>query len=718
MPPQFPAAVRRWLPRGLLARVVLITAFAVVAFGAAFAFGAWSRACAGSRCPSIEGLGEYDPDQASKVYAADGRLITDFGLERRTVLPLREISPAVVAAFLAIEDRRFYRHHGIDWIRFFGAVKSNILAMEVTSGFSTITMQLARNLFPEDISGRDRTIARKIREARVARQIEKRYSKDKILELYLNQIDLGNRAFGVEAAAQRYFGKSARNVNVAEAAILAAIPKAPSTYNPRRNPRRAIQRRNLVINSIRQEGLLTAEQAERWKSFPLQLSSRSDFSGVAEYFVEYIRQQLDARFGHDLYRDGLRIYTTLDLDFQETAERALENQLSAIEDGEYGQFPHPTYATYLESKADRDGAATEPSPYLQGLVLTLDAKTGYIRAMVGGRDFEDSKFNRVTQAMRQPGSTFKPFVYSAALRAGIPLSFIQVDEPISVPMRQGEPDWEPQNFNLRFDGPMTLREGLYRSVNIIAIRLGMEEVGEQAVVSEAVRYGITTRIPAYPSIFIGSAEVLPIQMISAYTSFANLGVRTTPIGILRVEDRDGKILWEPAIHRERVADPALAWLMTDVLRDVVRRGTAFSAVTAQGFTIPTGGKTGTTNEYNDVWFIGFTPDLVTGVWMGFDQPQRIMNNAQGGRLAAPAWTAMMKEIYERRAAPPGWSRPAGVTFQEIDRTTGYLATPFCPTDSRLIESFLPGTEPTEPCPVHLPFRITGAGSQPQAPTSP
>lgn len=706
MTARFSRRFSAWIPNGWAARAAVLAGLSLLAFGLALGAGAWTRACAGSRCPSIEGLGEYDPDQASKVYAADGRLITDFGLERRTVVPLAEISPAVLAAFLATEDKRFYKHNGIDYIRFLGALKNNVLAMRFEEGFSTITMQLARNLFPEDISGRERTLARKIREGRVARQIERKYSKNKILELYLNQIDLGNRAFGVEAAAQRYFGKSSRNLNVAEASILAALPKAPSTYNPRRNPHRAIQRRNLVINSMRQLGLLTEHEAERWKAYPLVLSSRSDFSSVAQYFVEYIRQQLDARFGHDLYREGLRIYTTLDLDMQDAAERALENQLSSIESGAFGDYAHPSYSDYLEAKAEESVAPAEASPYLQGLVLTLEAKTGYIRAMVGGRDFEDSKFNRVTQAMRQPGSTFKPFVYSAALRAGIPFSFILVDEPISVPMKPGEPDWEPQNFNLRFNGPMTLREGLYRSINIIAIRLGMEEIGEQAVISEAVSFGITTRIPAYPSIFIGSAEVLPFQMIAAYTGFANLGVRTTPVGILRVEDREGEILWEPVTRRERVAESAQAWLMVDALRDVVRRGTASGSV-GQQFRVATGGKTGTTNEYNDVWFIGFTPDLVTGVWMGFDQPKRIMNNAQGGRLAAPAWTAMMKEIYERRPPPSDWQRPGGLTLQEIDRTTGYIATPFCPTDSRVIESYLPGTEPLEHCPVHHPFRITG-----------
>lgn len=699
-----------WWRRPRLRRGVLIAALSAGAFGLSLVAGAWLRACAGSRCPSVEGLGGYDPDQASKVYAADGRLITDLGLERRTVVPLDEMSPAVVAAFLATEDKRFYSHHGIDWIRFVGAVKNNILAGGVREGFSSITMQLAGNLFPEDINRRDRSIKRKVREMRVARQIEKKYSKDKILELYLNQINLGNRAYGVEAASQRYFGKSVREVNVAEAAMLAALPKAPTRYNPRRNPRRAVLRRNSIINGLRDDGYLTAEETERWKSYPLLLSSRSDYSGVAEYFVEYVRQQLDARFGSDLYDKGYRIYTTLDLDMQQAAERALETQLEAIEDGSLGEFDHRTYSDYLEQRDNGSGVEGGNSPYLQGLMLTLEAKTGYIRAMVGGRDFEDSKFNRVTQAHRQPGSTFKPFVYSAAIRAGIPLSYIMVDEPISVEMNVGEAPWEPKNFSLRYNGPMPLRRALYTSDNIIAVRLGLEEVGEQAVISEAVKFGITTPIPPFPSIFIGSADVLPIQLFAAYTTFANLGVRTTPLGILRVENREGKILWEPEVRREVVADSAHAWLITDVLRDVIRRGTGYRAVRAQGFMLPAGGKTGTTNDGNDAWFVGFTPDLVTGVWIGFDQPKRIMNRATGGRLAAPAWTAMMKEVYERRPAPKPWPRPSGLTFQEIDASTGYIVTSFCPTDVRAVESYLPGTEPTQFCPVHSPFRLGGGSS--------
>jgi penicillin-binding protein 1A len=711
-------------------RNILVGVLAVFAFVLAVAVAAWTRACAGNSCPSIGELGGYDPNQASKMYAADGRLITDLGLERRTVVPLGEMSPYVKAAFITTEDKRFYEHHGIDWVRVFGAIKNNVTKFRVAEGFSTITMQLARNLWPEDISGRDKSLRRKLREAHVAREIEHKYPKDKILELYLNQIDLGNRAYGVEAASQRYFGKSVRDLNVAEAATLAAIPKAPSRYNPRKNPNLSIQRRNTVLNLLRDNGLLTSDETERWKAYPLLLSSRSDFSGVAEYFVEYVRQQLDARFGSDLYRSGYRIYTTLDLDMQQAAERALEARLEAIESGADGKFTYPSYRQYMDSvKSDNsDENSGANSPYLQGLMVTLEAKTGSIRAMVGGRDFEDSKFNRATQAKRQPGSTFKPFVYAAAIEAGYPLSYVMVDDPLSVEIDPTEPPWNPQNYDLEFDGAMTLRRALYLSRNIIAIKLGME-IGEQAVISEATKFGITTRIPPVPSIHIGSADVYPLEIISAYTAFANLGTRTLPNAILRVEDRSGKIVWQPTVRSVMVMDTAHAWLITDALRDVVCHGTAVGSVGSR-IDFPAGGKTGTTNDGFDVWYIGFTPDLVTGVWIGFDQPKKIKANAQGGVLAAPAWTAMMREVYERRTPPASWSRPDGLTALDIDKTTGYKATPFCPKDVHYIESFIPGTEPTAFCPIHSPFGslggvMGGAGagappttaSPPTAPTS-
>src|SRR6478609_3031653 len=574
----------RWWHTPKIRSWIITVVLAGAGFNLAILWGSWHRACMNNACPSVTRIGVWDPDQASKVYAADGRLITDLGGERRTVVPLEQISPAVLAAFLSVEDKRFYSHNGIDWFRVVGTVKNFVLSGQ-KAGASTITMQLARNLFPDIISGQDRSPRRKIREAQVALELEQSYSKDKILELYLNQIDLGNRAFGVEAAAQRYFGKSARDLNVAEAATLAAIPKSPARYNPRRHPDFSTQRRNVVINLMRDNGVLSNEEAERWKTYPLVLSSRSDFSEVAPYFTEYVRLLMSARFGPEIYTNGLRIYTTLDLDVQQAAERALEAQAQLIEGGTLGAFSHETYAQYQQARADNDDA-TPPSssPYLQGLVVSLDPKTGFIRAMVGGRDFDDSKFNRAVQARRQPGSTFKPFVYSAALRAGHPLSEILIDEPLSVPnMGANQEPWEPQNYDQQFRGPLTLRQALMQSNNIVTIRLGMEELGEQAVIDEATRFGITTEIKAVPSIHIGSADVQPLEMVAAYTAFANLGSRVTPTAILRVEDRQGNILWQPQPRTTVVMPKNQAWLMVDVLRDIVRSpgGTAYSATTGQ-----------------------------------------------------------------------------------------------------------------------------------------
>ena len=680
---------------------------AAALFLATAGIGAWNRVCAGGACPSIAGLSNYDPEQASKVYAADGRLITDYGLQRRTVVPLAQISPAIVAAFLAVEDQRFYSHHGVDWIRVFGALKNTLLGNK--QGFSTITMQLAGNLWPEQIDRSQREgfrgLTRKLREARMAFEIERNYPKDRVLELYLNQINLGNGAYGVESASYRYFGKSARSVNVAEAAVLAALAKGPGRYNPRKSPRMAVQRRNLIIGLMAKWGKISAESAEAWKGYPLRLSSRSDYSGVAQYFVEYVRQILQARFGADLYRAGLRIHTTLDLDIQQAAERALEAQLTTIEEGSLGPYRHLTFRQYLDRRGDAaNGDESGPfSPYLQGLVFTMETQTGYVRALVGGRDFEDNKWNRVTQAQRQAGSAFKPFVYSAAIRAGIPWSLLVEDSPVSVEIPE-QPTWEPKNYDSKFYGMMTMRKALYESRNTPAVKVGLR-VGEDAVAGEAANMGITTRVPLVPSMFIGSADVIPMELIAAYATFANLGVVATPVAILRVEDREGRIIWQPEIALRRVMDPEHAWLILDGLRDVIRRGTAAGPIVSRGgFTIPAGGKTGTTNDGMDVWFVGFTNDLVTGVWMGFDKKTAIKSYAQGGALAAPVWAATMREVYERRRAPAPWLMPAGIFELEIDEGTGSLSTPFCPRDQVIREYFYPGTEPTQHCPLHGPFR--------------
>lgn len=686
------------------------------AFFAFLLIGLWTRACAGDRCPSLSGINGNNEDQASRVYAADGRQIGDFGKTRRTVVTLKGMSPAVPAAFLSIEDKRFYEHHGVDWIRFVGTLKNLLFLHGLSQGFSTITMQLAGNLFPEEINRQIhgfRAIPRKVREVRVAMALEKKFTKDEILEMYLNKINLGNSAYGVEAAAHRYFGKSASVVNVAEAATLAALAKSPEYYNPRKHPQLSVRRRNLVIEAMRDAGYLNAEEAEGWKAFPLTLAARSDYQDVAEYFVEYVRQIVQARIGSEMYNGGLSITTTLDLDAQQAAVNALNAQLEKIEANGItgvGKFTHQAYRDYIDKKSVDDPERSD-TPYLQGGALVLEARTGNILAMVGGRDFSDSKFNRMTQAMRQPGSSFKPIVYSTAVQNGLSLDQTFQDRAFPVKLGPNQDPWVPKNYEQTYsDSSLTVRQGLWRSINTIAVQVGLT-VGPQAVVDEARKFGITTLKDddAVPAIFLGATALHPMELIAGYSVFSNLGSRVVPNAILRVEDRNGKNIWpQQQLPSVSVLDPATALTMNEALQGVVTHGTAASAVGAV-FKIPAGGKTGTTSEYHDVWFIGFTRDLVAGVWMGMDNPVPIMKNAQGAKLAAPAWSQMMNAIYQRRRDPGGWTAASDSVTVEIDKTNGLRATPFCPANVREMRTFLKGTEPRTFCTVHSPFRPGGGG---------
>ena len=676
------------------------------ALGAGTLVGAWAVICRDGRCPSIASLEAYVPRQTSKVYAADGRFLTELGLERRTLTKLSDIPKHVRDAVIITEDKRFYSHDGIDYFRIFGALARNVKAGSYVQGFSTITMQLARNVFSDRIS-REKTLLRKIKEARVARAIERRYSKDKILELYLNQVYLGNGAYGVETASQRYFGKSVRDVTVAEAAVLAGLLKGPERYNPRRFADRAILRRNTVLELMRRGGAITNADASLAKAYPLQLAERTESGDVAPYFVEWVRQELEQHFGKRLYDEGLKVYTTLDVDMQTAAERSLENQLQAIEAGRHGAFKHLTYEAYLARSAEGGETGAANTPYLQGAFVALDPRTGAVRAMVGGRDYGDSKFNRATQAMRQPGSTFKPIVYAAAVHEGFGPAQVVDDSPISLDQVSGE-SWTPQNYDMKFQGAMPMRKALYQSRNLAAIRTGLA-VGSDAVIAMARRFGITTPIPPYPSIFIGSADTYPVQMIGAYSVFANLGLRTTPHSISKVENAQGKVVWQPELVREAVLSPEESWLMVNMMKDVVIRGTG-ARVWSSGFRVPSGGKTGTTNDGADVWFIGYTADLVAGVWMGFDKPQKIKANAQGGELAVPAWAAFMTEVYRRKPQPPDWPRPDGVVVREIDLATGRLANSSC-MGNIATEFFVQGYEPTKTCtdaPGPSPFGLDSA----------
>ncbi len=687
-----------------LVRAVLLFLTFGMALGAGLAFGAWTLVCRGGQCPPVESLNDYTPRQTSKLYAVDGRFIAELGLERRTLITLDEIPETVRQAFIITEDKRFYRHAGIDWYRVLGAFARNVAARSWQEGFSTITMQLARNVFPERIS-REKTLVRKIKEAKVSREIESKFEKGKILELYLNQINLGNGAYGVETASQRYFGKSVRDLNIAEAATLAALPKAPERYNPKRHPERAIQRRNTVIELMRRNGAISDEEASVARAYPLQLASKTDAGDTAPYFVEWVRQQLDDQFGRQLYEQGLRVYTTLDLDMQLAAERALERQLERIEAGRFGRYTSETYERYI-ARSVAGEAPGDNAPYLQGAFIALDPRNGAIRAMVGGRDFYDSKFNRATQALRQPGSAFKPIVYAAAVQNGRSPAYILQDTSISLDQGTGRP-WIPRNYDGRFEGPMTMRRGLYQSRNMVAINAGLE-LGVNTVIGQARNFGITTPIPPYPSIFIGSADVYPLEMVASYAPFANQGIRANTNAILRVENARQEVLWQQTPSRTTVLSPEEAWIMVDMMKDVVRRGTA-AAIWSSGFHLPAGGKTGTTNDGTNVWFIGYTADLVAGVWMGFDRQKKIMGDAQGGRLAAPAWTEFMTEVYRRRPAPPDWPRPASIITREVDITTGLLQTPYCPRESVRSDFFIPGTEPTMGCDRHMGYPAPGFG---------
>lgn len=682
------APPRGWVA-GLLKLVVLLAVVGVTtAAGALLWF--WPR-CSGSDCPSVAGLRDYTPPQATRVFDRDDRLLAHLAPERRIVVPLEQIPSVVAGAFLSIEDKRFFEHQGVDYRRVGGSIVRNVRSGSFEQGFSTVTMQLARNVFPEHLT-RAKTVRRKLWEVVIAREIEQEFSKAEILEMYLNQIYLGEGLYGVEAAAQGYFGKSARELDATQAALLAALPKAPSFYNPRRNPVPAVRRRNLVLAQMREANVIADAEAERAREAPLGLIPPPEARSEAPYLVAAVRRELLDRFGQGAETAGLRVYTTLDRRLQKNAETALLQQIEAVEAGKLGRFRHASCS---------GGGTSRPTECLQGLFVAMDTHDGDVLALVGGRNFALSQFDRVTQARRQAGSAFKPFVYATGLAAGITVPTTLIGPGAD----EYEGGYRPADHvadTLAID----MREGMRLSSNRAAVALG-ERVGAGRVVQTARTLGLTTPMQEYPSTFLGAADVVPLELVAAYSAFANEGVLVKPRVIRRVEDAEGKLIWESPIVRRSVISPEVAYLTTSLMQDVVNRGTG-SAVRRAGlpYTVPAAGKTGTTNDAADVWFIGATPDIVAGVWLGFDKPQRIMHGASGGSLAAPVWGRVMASYYKDHASPPGWAPPATLVAAQIDRETGMLATGNCPTEHLATEYFLPGTEPVEYCP-HHPDGIEG-----------
>ncbi|HEX7182861.1 MAG TPA: PBP1A family penicillin-binding protein [Thermoanaerobaculia bacterium] len=654
---------------------------------------AWER-CFFDTCPDVSTLAAYQPGGAPVLLDRDGEIFADLTPVEREIVPLFSLPSHVAQAFLAVEDQRFHDHNGIDMRRVGGALMANVRAGDFRQGFSTLTMQLARNLFPERIPGQEQSLARKLLEIRVAREIENRYTKEEILELYLNHIYFGNRARGIAAAARQYFGVPAEQLTLPQAALLAALPKAPSHYDPRRHPKEALERRNLVLALMEKQKRIPRIQAADARRAPLEIAppprQKQVEAGLAPYFVDQVREELEERFGADLYRQPLRIRTTLDSRAQRAAEEELSRQLRRIESGELGAFEGRRYSP-----------STEPLPdgtrYLQGAVVMLDAKGGDVLAWVGGRNFAHSQFDRVSRAQRQMGSAFKPFVYAAALAEGWVLSQPLLDRPLQIRMAGGQ-IWRPRNFGGRYEGEVTLRDALVRSKNVVTVRLA-SAIGLDDVAGTAQTAGIEEPSTLLPSMALGAVPVSPLELTSAYSAFAGLGEGVEPRMILSIENLDGKVLWKSEPQRRRVLEPSVSYLITDVLSEALVRGTGI-AVRASGLQAPAAGKTGTTNDGADAWFVGYTPELVAGVWIGFDHPRPIVEDATGGKLAAPIWGRMVQRIYEKRKPPEPWAKPRNVVTGMVDPATGLLLEEGCsPRQGQSYkELFLEGFEPAAYCP--------------------
>ena len=640
----------------------------------------------GPGCPSVADLREYRPPEATRVFASDGSVIADLSPQRRIVLGLEEIPPVLREGMIAVEDRRFWEHSGVDFRSFGRAMWRNVRSLGIREGFSTITMQLARTVFPERLPMGDK-IGRKACEVYLARRIEGELGKRQILALYLNQIYLGAGLYGVEAASQGYFGRSAEELEPEQAALLVALVKSPEGYNPRKHPTRAVARRNIALEVMANAGVLDRRTADAARRRPLGLAPPPEAAGPAPYFVAAVRSALRERFGSDADVRGLRVYTGLDPELQKLSAEALVDQIRRVEGGSYGRYSHPQGA----SAEDPDAAV------LQGMVVSMDPYTGAVKALVGGRDFAHSQFDRALQAKRQPGSAFKPIVYAAALESGLPATARLETGPVAVDAA-GSATWRPGDHVADSVETLSVRSALALSSNNAAVRVG-RWVGEERVAAMGRRLGLTTPIPPFPSIHLGAAEVVPAELVAAFAAFGNGGYQVTPTLFTRVEDGDGRLLWEARPPRRQVLDSGVAFLTLTLLEEVVNTGTA-SVVRSNGFWLPAAGKTGTTNDNKDVWFVGMTPDLVTGVWLGFDRPRSILPGAGGGRLAAPVWATIMKSAYETRPAPAPWAPPSNVVSAQVDERTGYLATGNCPAEHIRIEYFLVGTEPEMYCPLH------------------
>ncbi len=704
--------------------------------------------------PDVEALRRYRPPLTSTVWSRDGVLMAEFYEERRKPVAVEDLPPHVVQAFLAAEDSQFFTHEGIDLAGILRAAWANLREGRVVQGGSTITQQVAKSL----LLSPERSLRRKIREAALALRIERNLSKREILYLYLNQIYLGHRAYGIESASEVYFGRSSRKLSVAQAALLAGLPQAPSRYDPYRHPDRARDRRAYVLYRMAEEGWIDRATADRAEAEPLDLAGyENPFGRVSPFFSGEVRRHFEkTRGAEDLLRGGYRITATMDSRLQAAAREALRNGLEVLDrrqgyrgpvdrrdpadPGPFAEGPPPEAGDRrlalvvavdeagarvltggVEVPASRqdlalavgkkgnpadvltpgdvvlcafetrdDGslaARLVQEPAVEGALVCLDARTGEVLACVGGYDFGRSQFNRATQARRQPGSAIKPLIYAAAVAKGYTPATLIYDAPVVYDSPDLDEKWKPRNYSKRFYGATTLRDALVHSRNVVTVKV-LRDIGIPYAVRFLRGLGLTSDLSADLSLALGSPSVSPLELASVYSAFPAGGVRHDPVFLLRVEDRDGRVVaaFEPGAGT-RTLDPAVAYVLTDMMRAVVRYGTG-RRVAKLGR--PAAGKTGTTNDNRDAWFIGFTPDLVTAVWVGYDDSRTLGRRETGGRAAAPIWLDFMKAAVQGRPAKP-FAVPEGVEFARIDAQTGRLAGP--DTTKTFTAAFVAGTAP-------------------------
>src|SRR5437764_1836440 len=665
-------------------KITLLLLLAGAVFALFLFYGTWARTF------DMKTVGEMP--ERSTVYDVDGKIYSRLAGANRLKVSLSEVSPQFIAAVLAREDTRFYDHKGIDWRGVLRALSRDIVSMSAKEGASSLTMQLARNSLP--LGGR--TFSRKLLEAMVALRIEREFTKQQILELYVNRIYFGTGCYGVETASQAYFGKDASKLNLSEAALLAGLIRSPNRFSPLKNPEGAAIQRDAVLNRMVELRKITSAQAEQSKKMKVVTHPKRMPQIQENYAMDAVQRGLSLILTQDQMDDGgLSIYTTLDPSVQNAAQDALETQLSKIE--RQSNFRHPSKTEY---KPPENGEGDAAMPYLEGAVVVIDNASGGIRALVGGRDYAQSKFNRaLAPANRQVGSAFKPFVYAIAFSHGLLPGAAISDDPIQPGEIDGAGNWSPANSDGTYGGTMPCSYGLVHSRNTMSVPVG-QFAGLDAVQKVANNLGIAQNVPRGPATYIGSFETNLKDLTAGYTVFPNAGVRKQAYIIERIDDQQHKPIYLAAHISSPALDPSAAWMTSQLMEQVLTSGTAASARSSLGFRLPAAGKTGTTNDYKDAWFLGYTSTLTCGVWVGFDQPTTIISHGYGAALALPVWTQVMNKAAQHYPADPLQPKMA-IQHATVCSTSSQLATTGCMSAGTAYDIDLPADKvPTAACGVH------------------